>query len=239
MFSPSNLQTSNQGRQKATTKDGYLEIEVNDVFGDLNSTWEVVMAWISLAAIWQKLFPDWPVAIIGLRTIFTMRLFQHGGKDDKKLLVEYSNKMLKANSLRAANKQAPMDFERSLTLAGNVCHEKGYAREPPATKLLQNATPPYANHQNSLGSSRGGVSGGRGRGGRNGIGSKQTYIGVSLADGSKVCNYWQTGTCKEQNLPSCERNGVKYRHVCAYSKAGGQVCGKKDHRRPDHDPTKH
>ena len=65
-------------------------------------------------------FPEWPVAVIALRTIFTMKLFQHFGKEDKKVLIKYSNKFLKANALRAANKETPMDFERSLKLAKNV-----------------------------------------------------------------------------------------------------------------------
>ena len=134
MFAPSNLAATSQGKQKASSKDGYLEIEMTDAYGDLHSTWDVVMAWVSLAAIWQKLFPDWPVAIIGIRTIFTMKLFAHCGKDDKRIMIEFSNKLLKANALRAANKEGPMDFERSLNLAGNVCHQKGYEREPPATR---------------------------------------------------------------------------------------------------------
>ena len=136
MFAVSNIATASQGKQKASTRDGYLEIEMSDSYGDLNSTWDVVMAWLTLQAIWQKLFPDWPVAVIGLRTIFTMKLFAHCGKDDKRMLVDYSNKFLKANALRAANRDAPMDFERSLNLAGNVCHQKGYEQEPPATRTV-------------------------------------------------------------------------------------------------------
>ena len=117
MFAPTNLATSALGKQKASTKEGYLEIEMTDSFGDLSSTWDVIMAWLALASIWQKLFPEWPVALIGLRTIFTMKLFQHCGQNDKKIMVEYLNKYLKANALRAANKEAAMDFERSLNLA--------------------------------------------------------------------------------------------------------------------------
>ena len=55
MFAPSNLSTSNHGKQKATTKEGYLKIEVNDAYGDLRTTWDVVMPWLTLSAIWQKL----------------------------------------------------------------------------------------------------------------------------------------------------------------------------------------
>ena len=66
MFAPSNLAATSRGKQKASTKEGYLEIEMTDPYGDLGSTWDVVMAWLTLSAIWQKLFPDWPVAVIGL-----------------------------------------------------------------------------------------------------------------------------------------------------------------------------
>ena len=91
MFAASNLTASSQGRQRASTKDGYLEVETTDSYGDLNTTWDVVMAWLTLSAIWQKLFPDWPVAIIRLRTIFTMKLFQHCRRDHKKMMIELPN----------------------------------------------------------------------------------------------------------------------------------------------------
>ena len=247
MFAPSNLATTNNGRQRASTKDGYIEIETADAYGDLSTTWDVVMAWVTLQAIWQKLFPDWPVAVIGLKTIFSMRLFQHCGKDDKKLMIEYSNKLLKANALRAANKEAPMSFERSLNLAGNVCHAKGYEREPPAARsLTQNQQGGSQNFSRGGGSTssfrgRGGLSGGSSRGGAAGpVGSRQASVSVvSLANGQKVCNFWQTNACREQGLAFCTRNTGKFLHVCSYVKTGGQVCGRKDHKKSEHDPTKH
>ena len=237
MFSPSNLPTTSHGRTKATTKDGYLEVEVNDAYGDLHTTWDVVMAWMTLSSIWQKLFPDWPVAIIGLKTIFTMKLFQHCGREDKRTMIEYSNKFLKANASRAANKEPPMDFERSLNLAKNICHQRGFEREPPASRSVQS----------SQSSARGGAGGGasyRGRGSGNRGGTSGGYRAVtpghvSLSTGEKVCQFWQNNTCKEQSQHSCTRNGQKYVHACAYIKTGGQVCGRKDHRKPEHDTTKH
>ena len=39
MFAPSNLMAANQGKQKASSKDGYLEIEMPVAYGDLNHRW--------------------------------------------------------------------------------------------------------------------------------------------------------------------------------------------------------
>ena len=47
MFALSNLTAASHGKQKASSKDGYLEIEMTDSFGDLNSTWDVVTAWVA------------------------------------------------------------------------------------------------------------------------------------------------------------------------------------------------
>ena len=200
MFASSNLAATSRGKQKASTKEGYLEIEMTDPYGDLESTWDVVMAWITLSAIWQKLFPDWPVAVISLRTIFTMKLFCHCGKDDKKLMVEYSNKYLKANALRAANKDAAMDFERSMNLAGNVCHQKGYEREPPAARPAQQQQQ-QLQARDSGHVARGGASVFRGRGtGRGGFNPGRTgfFPPSTLPSGQKICSFWQTGACREQ-----------------------------------------
>ena len=235
MFAPSNLATTNS-RTKATNKDGYLEIETNETYGDLNSTWDVVMAWMALSSVWQKLFPDWPVANIGMRTIFTMKLFAHCGKEDKRIMVDYSNKFLKANALRAANKEPPMDFSRSMNLAGNVCHQRGFEREPPAARSLQLTHASGRGGGNSTSSFRG-----RGsyRGGPAGPNRAATQSHVTLPTGEKVCHYWQSATCKEQSNQSCTRNNVKYIHACSFIKPGGQVCGRKDHKKSEHDVTKH
>ena len=76
------MNTSALGRQKAFYKGWIPGVEMSDYYGDLTSTWDVIMAWLKFSAICQKLFPDWPVAIIILRTIFTIKLFQHRGRDD-------------------------------------------------------------------------------------------------------------------------------------------------------------
>ena len=234
MFAPSNLSAASLGKHKASNKDGYLEIEMSNSYGDLESTWDVVMAWMQLQAIWQKLFPDWPAAVIGLRIIFTMKLFMHCGKEDKKLMVEFSNKFLKANALRAANKEPPMDFSRGLNLAGNVCHQHGYEREPPATKSVT------FNQQAVSQTNSKGTNNMKGRGGKTFNIKKQTSdTSVPLHNGQKVCHYWQTGACREQGQAACTRNNSKYVHVCAFLKAGGQLCGRKDHQKSQHDPSKH
>ena len=239
MFAANNMQVSAQGtKQRAVSgKDGYMEIEVTDSYGDLHTTWDVVMAWITLSAIWQKLHPHWPVATIGLKVIFAQKLFTHCGREDKKVMVEFSNKYLKASSARAAANKPPMSYEATVNVAGNVCKDRGYEREPPAWRAEPNNA---ASHGLVRGGDRGGGQSRGGRGGRGGANNTNPPSGVqNLGNGSKTCGYWQTGTCFSQNQASCTRNGRTYMHVCAYVKTGGQVCGKSDHKKSEHDPSKH
>ena len=77
-------------------------------------------------------------------------------------------------------------------------------------------------------SNRGGTAGGR-----------PTNPGITLPSGQKVCPFWQTNTCREQSLQYCTRNTGKYLHVCSFIKTGGVVCGKKDHKKSEHDVNKH
>ena len=143
MFVPSNMQVLSQRRkQKAVTgKDGFMEIEMTDSYGDLHTTWDIVMAWVILSAVWQKLHPDWPVATIGLNVLFSQKLFTHCGKGNKRVMIEFRNKYLKANSARTAGKKPPMHYEAAFNLSGNVSKDRGYDREPPAWRGETQGTP--------------------------------------------------------------------------------------------------
>ena len=93
------------------------------------------MAWNTLAAIWQKIFPEWPAAQIALRVIFKMEMFNHcvsrtGSNGAKEVMIAFSNRFLTSNSQRAASKKGPLTYERAKNLAGNVCVNMGYSREP-------------------------------------------------------------------------------------------------------------
>ena len=55
MYSPSNLRTSaSNQRQKAFAEDGKLIVEQDDIYEDMQSTHEVLMAWNTLDIVWQK-----------------------------------------------------------------------------------------------------------------------------------------------------------------------------------------
>ena len=160
-------------------------------------------------------------------------------------MVDFINKYPKANALRAANKEGPMHFDRGLNLAGKMCHQKGFEREPPASRSLSRNPQASSQTISCGGGSLGGNSyRGRGAGARGGAGStsrpsSSAANSVTLSGGQKVCHFWQNNNCNNQNQAFCVRNSVKYLHVCAFIKQGGQVCGKKDHRKPEHDINKH
>ena len=121
---------------------------------------------------------------------------------------------------------------------------RGYEPEPPATRSSCNNLTSGAS--GAPGFSRGGGAGGngatRGRGGnaRGGAsGRPSTISSVNLPGGQRVCHFWQSNTCREQGQQYCTRKKPKYAHVCNYVKAGGQVCGRNDHKKQEHDPNKH
>ena len=134
MFAPANLRSSaNNQRHKAfSDKDGQLIVEQEDMFEDIGNTGDVMMAWITLDCVWQKLHSEWPAAKIAMRVILTMRMFAHCGQKAKDIMVLFSNRFLTISAASAANREEPMDFERALNLAREVCYNGGFLREPPA-----------------------------------------------------------------------------------------------------------
>ena len=133
-FSPTNLRNSGKSiKQTATCEQGKLVLENSDIYGELETTNDVILAFNTLASIWQKLHPHWPVANIGLRVCFAMKLFSHCEGEAKAIMIEWANRYLQANASRAANDEGPMSYERAYNLAGNVCSDHHYAKEAPAT----------------------------------------------------------------------------------------------------------
>ena len=76
-----------------------------DVYGDLDSIQDVQIAWNTLQAIWQKVFPEWPVAVIGQRVIMNMKNFSHCGHEAKEVMVRFSNRFLTSNSQECGQKE--------------------------------------------------------------------------------------------------------------------------------------
>ena len=160
MFSPKNLKTSasNQRQKAFTDKEGKLVVESDDIYGELENTGDVILAWNTLDCIWQKIHPEWPVAKIGMRVCFNMKLFTHCGNKAQDVMVDFSNRLLSSNSSRVANKRGPLPYEKAWNLAGNCCFNAGFDREPPASrKFFQDN-----NMVRGRGGKRGGMSGGRG-----------------------------------------------------------------------------
>ena len=81
MFCPGGKRAVNTKQKACRTKDGELAVETSEVYGDLDSVQDVLLAWNTLSAIWQKIFPEWPAAQIALRVILKMKMFGKGGVD--------------------------------------------------------------------------------------------------------------------------------------------------------------
>ena len=243
MFSPANLRASaNNQRHKAfSDKEGQLIVEQEDMFEDIGNAGDVMMAWTTLDCVWQKLHSEWPAAKIAMRVILTMRMFAHCGQKAKDIMVLFSNRFLTICASSAANREEPMDFERALSLARDVCYNGGFLREPPAksSEVLGGSRQQSGTYsqsgsssQQSGSSSRGGSSGGGSRGSARGsrtAGSRGGSSGsgsppLMLRDGSMLCGYYQTQMCNMQSQAHCIRNQSVRKHLCAFKKADGSHC---------------
>ena len=146
-----------------------------------------------------------------------------------------------------------MSFERALNLAGTVCREHDYDKEPPAGKKTSNTEShkPVQHHNTQPGRGRGGGGGGeqrgapRGRGGNGGRGGRGggaggsgPYNGVIPPSGEGLCRYYNEGGCRQQANSSCTRGPVTFKHACDFNKSAGQYC-QGAHTRKEHDPSKH
>ena len=184
MFCPGGKRAINTKQKTCRTKDGELAVETSEVYGDLDSVHDVLLAWNTLAAIWQKIFPEWPAAHIALRVIMKMKMFAHcvnrsGSSDAKEVLISFSNRFLTSNSKNAASKKGPLSYERAKNLAGNVCVDRGHPREPllgAGHAAAESRADQRGRHQGGLQAGQGSLQGGRqgghqdGRGGRGGYG---------------------------------------------------------------------
>ena len=207
-------------------------VESEDVYGELETVYGVVQAFVTLGCIWQKLHPHWPVANIGLKVCFSMKLFAHCEGEARKVMIEWANRYLQANASRAASKDGCMSYERAYNLAGSVCQDHEFLKEPPATKgrsaiasSAVSASPRIRAEQRPS----------KVRGGQSGASAaepKRTHYGSVLSSGLAICKFWNLGSCRTQTASSCTRDGKEYEHSCDVRKGSGFCQG--DHKRGDH-----
>ena len=238
MFSPRNIRSAatNQSQKAFTDTEGKLVVESNDIYGELETTGDIILAWNTLDCVWQKIHPEWPVAKIGIRVCFNMKLFGHCGNKAQLVMIEFSNRFLASNSSRVANKRGPLSYEKAWNLAGSTCFNAGYEREPPAVRSL-----PAGRISAIPGGGRGAGRGGGARGGRGGGGATRLNDGrfnLKTKDGSLICFWFQSGTCHDQKDQYCKRKEGQLKHVCGYQKSGGEICAG-SHPKVEHDITKH
>ena len=228
-FSPTNLRSSaNSKKQTASYEEGKLVVESEDVYGELETVNDVVQAFVTLGCIWQKLHPHWPVANIGLKVCFSMKLFAHCEGEARKVMIEWANRFLQANANRAASKAGPMSYERAYNLAGSVCKDHEFPKEPPATKgraaVVSSTVQPRIRPEQRSSKVRGGQGGGSE--------AKKTHYGTVINSGLGICKFWNQGSCRTQTASSCTREGKEYKHLCDVRKGAGFCQG--DHKRGDH-----
>ena len=259
MFCPGGKRAVNTKQKTCKTKDGELAVETSEVYGDLDSVQDVLLAWNTLAAIWQKIFPEWPAAQIAMRVILKMKMFAHcvnrnGSSDAKEALVSFSNRFLTSNSQGAASKKGPLSYERAKILAGDVCVDRGHPREPQLgapQSAAESRADQRGRHQGGHQSGQGGLQGGRQGGHQDGRGGRGGYSGGSRGGGSMgarrptvkmgaytLCHFYQDGSCRDQAKGGCVRATGNMKHACAFMKSGGNICGS-DHPKQEHDVGKH
>ena len=199
MFSPGGKKAINTKTKACRTKDGELAVETSEVYGDLDNVTDVLIAWANLGAIWQRIFPWWPAAIIAMQVIFKMKMFAHCGEGAKKVMIKFSNKILTSNAQGAASKKGPLTFERALNVAGNTCLDLDYAKDPIVGKTA--ARPAGGGDQTHQGRGGAGLRGrGGGRGGGRGRGGSAFDQMVKLG-GDSLCPFFQVG---RRRIKSCE-----------------------------------
>lgn len=91
-----------------------MTIESRDEYADLHSVGEVVSAWLVLAAVWNKLFPHWPVALIALRAIHAIKNFSHCAGQARSVAVDFSDRALNSNAQRVANDKGPLPYDKTM-----------------------------------------------------------------------------------------------------------------------------
>ena len=230
-FSPTNLRSSaSSKKQTASYEEGKLVVASEDVYGELETIYDVVQAFVTLSCIWQKLHPHWPVANIGLKVCFAMKLFAHCEGEARKVMIEWANRYLQANASRAASKDGCMSYERAYSLAGKVCMDHVFPKEPPAKKGHTAVTSSTVSASPRI---RPEHCSSKVRGGQGGAAeAKRTHFGTVLSSGLASCKFWNMGTCRTQTASSCTRDGKEYEHSCDVRKGAGLCQG--DHMRGDH-----
>ena len=199
MFCPSGKKSTTTKQTACKTKDGELAVETAEVYGDLDSVQDVLMAWSTLMAIWQKIFPEWPAAQIGLMVIFKMKMFAHCGASAKDVMILFSNRFLTSNSQRAASKKGPLSYERAENLARNICGDEGFAKDPVAVRgrgvqpMLGGDPAPRGR---GAGQGRGRGAGGRGDGGQAG----GPFASAVKIGNDTVCPFYQVRILLSSNM---------------------------------------
>ena len=190
MFCPSGKKSTTTKQTACKTKDGELAVETAEVYEDLDSVQDVLMAWSTLMAIWQKIFPEWPAAQIGLMVIFKMKMFAHCGASAKDVMILFSNRFLTSNSQRAASKKGPLPYEKAENLARNICGDEGFAKDPVAVRGRGVQSTPggdVAPRGRGAARGRGRGAGGRGDGGQAG----GPFASAVKIGNNTVCPFYQ------------------------------------------------
>ena len=115
-----------------THNDGRIIVENAETFAVLNTADDVIMAWITYAAVSTMVWGEYPVPIIALRVIHTFKRFAHCGNQAKHVAADFSDKLMQNTALRmaATPPKGPIDYVNCLQLAREACTGAGFTGDP-------------------------------------------------------------------------------------------------------------
>ena len=178
-----------------THNDGRIIVENAETFAVLNTADDVIMAWITYAAVSTMVWGEYPVPIIALRVIHTFKRFAHCGNQAKHVAADFSDKLLSNTALRmaATPPKGPIDYVNCLQLAREACTAAGFTGDPDIGQTIaqlrgsgggNNKPPPKARGGNNGGQNKsnggggGNSSSGGGQGGSKGAGGPGGHQGT-------------------------------------------------------------
>ena len=206
-----------------SSNDGRIIVENAETFAVLNTADDVIMAWITYAAVSTMVWGEYPVPIIALRVIHTFKRFVHCGNEAKNVAADFSDKLMSNTALRmaATPPKGPIDYVNCLQLAREACTAAGFTGDPDlAYTLVQYGGQGYGGPGGHQGTRKKAANPATGAGGSSHRGRQPANMTELLANapqGSRgpLCPVFNLNDCRTTGT-HCERRTGNFYHQCSF-----------------------